>query len=302
MQVILGHRGMVGSAIHRLIPTAVTSPRHIWSPFDAISAIPRNADVVYLCAAKVGGIEANRSEPAEFISTNLTIQCAVIEACEAQQVKLLVFLGSSCIYPRDAAQPIKEEALLTGPLESTNEAYAIAKIAGIKMLEAYHRQYGLEYLAVMPCNLYGPGDNFDPETSHFLPAMIRKFHDAKLRGGSVKLWGSGKPQRELMHVDDCASIITHLVRRGARGLINIGPGVDYTIAEYADMVRDVSGFEGAVEWDATMPDGTPRKLMDVSRMRSYGVAPVIGPEEGIWSVYGRYSDEMRNEVEQSQLG
>lgn len=285
--VILGHRGMVGSALHRLIPEAGIIPnfpngkagglapdlRH-----DSCSDWFLNADVLYLCAARVGGIQKNINEPGTMIYDNLMIQTNVIEAARRSGVKLFVFLGSSCIYPAlpfgDAdgnylrEGPLREDDLMKGKLEPTNEPYAIAKIAGIKMLEAYSRQYGMEYLAVMPCNLYGPGDNFDPLTSHFLPGMIRRFHEAKVAGAeSVTLWGTGTPRRELMHVDDCASAIVNLVRSGARGLVNVGTGYDWHLSDYAARVADAVGFDGRIEWDAAKPDGVMRKLMDVSRMR-----------------------------------
>lgn len=303
-QSILGHRGMVGSAIHRLIPDAevVHGPIDLRGP----GLMKTGVDVLYLCAARVGGIQRNINEPGRMIYDNLMIQTNVIEAALKAGVKLIVFLGSSCIYPRDWTNPISgqaeaipEEALLGSWLEPTNEPYAIAKIAGIKMLEAYHKQYGMEYLAVMPCNLYGPGDNYDPETSHFLPAMIRKFHYAKRVKGptSVKLWGTGRPRRELMHVDDCARIITELVQRGARGLINIGPGYDDTIESIAHHVRVVvDASRIPIEWDTSKPDGVMRKLLDVSRMKSFGVGPRIGLGEGIFRTYADYVAQLRTDV------
>ena len=301
-QVILGHRGMVGSAIRRLLPdvrvTMVDSDLRRFVP-----SVIADADVLYLCAAKVGGIAANIARPGEFIYDNLMIQANVIEAARLSRVGLIVFLGSSCIYPaavrRDGTvrQPraLREEDLLTGPLENTNEPYAVAKIAGITMLEAYARQYGMNYLAVMPCNLYGPGDNYDPETSHFLPGMIRRFHEAKTAGAdSVTLWGTGTPRRELMHVDDCARIIVSLVRAGARGLVNIGPGVDYTVARYANIVREATGFNGDIRWDLSRPDGVARKLLDVSRMKSYGICAdtvFMSYEYGIRKAYESFLEE-----------
>jgi GDP-L-fucose synthase len=285
--LILGHRGMVGSAIHRIVPDAETWHRSVDLRTDKLYPdTMRGVDVLYLCAARVGGIQRNIDEPGSMIYDNLMIQANVIEAARIAGVKLVVFLGSSCIYP--ARQSILTESdLLTGPLESTNESYAVAKIAGIKMLETYRRQYGMEYLAVMPCNLYGPGDNFHAERSHFLPGMIRRFHMAKTNNlRSVTLWGTGTPRRELMHVDDCARIIVELAHKGARGLINIGPGVDETIEFYAHHVRCAAGASYIpIEWDHSKPDGTTRKLMDVSRMRSYGVGPQISLTDGLASAY-----------------
>jgi len=297
-EVILGHRGMVGSALRRVLPEAMfvdgsvdlryqyELSEYLWPFNPEHPRVGGPIDVLYLCAARVGGIQRNIDEPGSMIYDNLMIQANVIEAARLAGVKLIVFLGSSCIYPARGAI-LSEQDLMTGPLEPTNEPYAIAKIAGIKMLEAYHRQYGMEYLAVMPCNLYGPGDNFDPQTSHFIPGMIRKFHDAKVSGAeSVTLWGTGTPRREVMHVDDCARIIVELVRQGARGLINIGPGVDHTLDFYADCVASVVGFAGkTIIWDNSKPDGVMRKLMDVSRMRGYGIEPAIHSMAGIRSTY-----------------
>jgi GDP-L-fucose synthase len=292
-QVILGHRGMVGSAIHRLLPDArVTIVDADLRRF--VPDIIADANVLYLCAAKVGGIAANMARPGEFIYDNLMIQANVIEASRLAGVKLIVFPGSSCIYPAaQRLESISEDQLMAGPLETTNEPYAIAKIAGIRMLEAYARQYGIEYLAVMPCNLYGPGDNYDLETSHFLPGMIRRFHEAKTAGSdSVTLWGTGTPRRELMHVDDCARIIVSLVRAGARGLVNIGPGVDYTISLYAEMVRRAVGFKGEVRWDPSRPDGVASKLLDVSRMESYGIGTAfVNHEDSIGQTYESFLKE-----------
>ena len=292
---ILGHTGMVGSALHRLLPDAATLPRYIdlrtREYWHEMKGWFRDADVLYMCAARVGGIGRNMAEPGSMIYDNLMIQTNVIEAARLAGVKLVVFLGSSCIYPAVSSitpnAPWTENDLLKGSPEPTNEPYAIAKIAGIKMLEAYERQYGLQYLAVMPCNLYGPGDNFDPDTSHFLPAMIRKMYDAKVAGAaSVTLWGTGTPRRELMHVDDCARIIVDLVSQNVCGLINIGPGVDYHIRRYAEIVQSVTGYAGSVIWDHTRPDGVWRKLLDVSRMESSGIgASFVNHEDGIASTY-----------------
>ncbi len=287
--LILGHRGMVGSALHRLMPDAQTMSREYDLRHDVLEYGIERFDVLYLCAARVGGIGMNLAQPGTMIYDNLMIQCNVIEAARLAGVKLIVFLGSSCIYPGHLCTPFHalcEDDLLRGELELTNEAYAVAKIAGIKMLEAYQAQYGMEYLAPMPCNMYGPGDNFDPDTAHFLPAMIRKFHDAKVSGANmVPLWGTGTPRRELMHVDDCARIITELVQKGVRGLINIGTGEDHSIREYAESVQYAVNYPCGMWFDDHKPDGTARKLLDVSRMRSYGCLPKIGLAAGLESTY-----------------
>ncbi len=288
--LILGNRGMVGSALHRLMPDALTATGNLMDParVNGIFDVYSDLDVLYLCAARVGGIGLNMAQPGTMIYDNLMIQCNVIEAARLAGVKLVVFLGSSCIYPKrlDDALAMHESCLMEGPLEPTNEAYAIAKIAGIKMLEAYKAQYGMEYLAPMPCNMYGPNDNFDPDTAHFLPAMIRKFHDAKVSGANmVPLWGTGTPRRELMHVDDCARIITEMVQKGVRGLINIGTGADHSICGYAGVVRATVGFEGGMWFDERHPDGTARKLLDVSRMKSYGCEQKIFLKDGLESTY-----------------
>lgn len=253
-------------------------------------------DQVILAAAKVGGIIANNSYPAQFIYENLMIECNVIHAAYEAGVKKLLQLGSSCIYPKLADQPMREDALLTGTLESTNEPYAIAKIAGIKLCESYNRQYGVDYRSVMPTNLYGPGDNFHPENSHVLPALIRRFHEAAQRGDeSVTVWGSGKPMREFLHVDDMAEaslfvldLADETYQRETEPMlshINVGSGTDVTIRELAETVARVTGFEGALEFDATKPDGTPRKLMDVSRLARLGWTATIPLEQGIEETY-----------------
>lgn len=253
-------------------------------------------DQVILAAAKVGGIIANNSYPAQFIYENLMIECNVIHAAYEAGVKKLLQLGSSCIYPKLADQPMREDALLTGTLEPTNEAYAIAKIAGIKLCESYNRQYGVDYRSVMPTNLYGPGDNFHPENSHVLPALIRRFHEAAQRGDeSVTVWGSGKPMREFLHVDDMAEaslfvldLADETYQRETEPMlshINVGSGTDVTIRELAETVARVTGFEGALEFDATKPDGTPRKLMDVSRLARLGWTATIPLEQGIEETY-----------------
>jgi len=259
---------------------------------------------VLLAAAKVGGIVANNTQPAEFVRENLAIQTNVIHEAWHAGVKRLLFLGSSCIYPRDCPQPIKEEYLLSGPLEPTNRPYALAKIAGIEMCSAYNRQYGTQYLAVMPTNLYGPGDNYDLQTSHVLPALIRKAHEAKQRGDKALIvWGSGKPRREFLFSDDMAdACVTLLTLDDAKfsaaistypPLINIGSGTDLTIQELAAMVARIVGFKGALEFDTSKPDGTPRKLLDVSRMSRLGWKSRIGMEEGIATAYRAYFEHTK---------
>lgn len=254
-------------------------------------------DSVYLAAARVGGIKANSDSPADFIRENLQIQTNIIEAAHRAGVSRLLFLGSSCIYPRLADQPMSEQALMTGPLEPTNEAYAVAKIAGIKMCEAYRRQYGSDFRSVMPTNLYGPGDNFDLKTSHVLPALLRKFHEASSRGQStVQVWGSGRPRREFLHVDDMAAACIHLMRLSGEHYwsavsehcshVNVGCGTDISIAELAELVARITGYSGQIVYDASMPDGTPRKLLDVSRLRALGWEAGISLEEGLQSTYG----------------
>jgi GDP-L-fucose synthase len=246
---------------------------------------------VYLAAAKVGGIHANDTYPAEFIYENLAIQTNVIDAAWRAGVRKLLFLGSSCIYPKHAPQPMKEDSLLTGLLEPTNEWYAIAKIAGIKMCQAYRKQYGFDAISVMPTNLYGPGDNFDLNTSHVLPALIRKFHEAKAAGAkSVTVWGTGTPRREFLHVDDLADACVFLMQNfSAPEIVNVGWGRDVSILELAELVRDVVGYEGDIDLDKSKPDGTPRKLLDTSRLSSLGWKPSIGLEEGIRGTYGWYA-------------
>jgi GDP-L-fucose synthase len=242
---------------------------------------------VFLAAAKVGGILANDTRPADFIRDNLLIQGNVIDAAYRHGAQKLCFLGSSCIYPRLAPQPLREESLLTGPLEPTNEWYAIAKIAGIKMCQAYARQYGFRAISAMPTNLYGPGDNFDLATSHVLPALIRKFHEAKVaHASSVTIWGSGTPRREFLHVDDLAEALVFLMERyESPEIINVGCGEDVTIADLASLVRDIVGFDGELAFDRSKPDGTPRKLLDVSRMTALGWRPRIALADGIRSTY-----------------
>ena len=259
-------------------------------------------DQVYLAAAKVGGIHANNTYPADFIYENLMIEANIIHAAHENDVQQLLFLGSSCIYPKLADQPMQEDALLTGKLESTNEPYAIAKITGIKLCESYHRQYGRDYRSVMPTNLYGPGDNFHPENSHVVPALMRRFHEAALRNDrAVTVWGSGTPMREFLHVDDMASASIHVMNLDQETYeqntdpmlshINVGTGVDCTIRELAETVSDVTGFTGELEFDASKPDGTPRKLMDVSKLAQLGWRASIALKDGLKSTYEWYLDQ-----------
>ena len=295
---VAGHNGLVGSAVWRHLEaqgftdlvgwrSAEVDLRDRDATFDAVlSARP---SVVVVAAAKVGGIFANSTHPVDFLNDNLRIQTNLFEAAHAADVERLLFLGSSCIYPKLAPQPIPESALLTGPLEPTNDAYAIAKIAGILAMKSYRHQYGRPWISAMPTNLYGPGDNFDLTSSHVLPAMIRKFHEATVSGGAVTLWGTGAPMREFLHVDDLASAVLHLLRAyDSPETINVGTGVDVTIRELASTIADVVGYTGQVVWDSSKPDGTPRKLLDVSRLRALGWEPRIRLREGIASTYEWY--------------
>lgn len=249
-------------------------------------------EFVFGAAAKVGGILANHTFPGDFIRENLLIQTNLMDAVHRHGVQKFLMLGSSCIYPRDAAQPIREEYLLTGPLEATNEAYAVAKIAGIVMARSYRRQYGVNTICLMPTNLYGPGDNFDPQTSHVLPALIRKFHAAKLQRDSfVTLWGTGTPRREFLHVDDLADAAVHLMNHyDSEEIINVGTGEDLPIKDLAMLIRDVVEYPGEIRWDSSKPDGTPRKLLDVSRLRSAGWTARKSLREGIADTYQWYKD------------
>ncbi|RPK56804.1 GDP-L-fucose synthase [Streptomyces sp. ADI96-02] len=292
---VAGHRGLVGSAVARRLADdgheVLTRGRDRLDLRDAArtETFLREArpDAVVLAAAKVGGIMANSTYPVQFLEDNLRIQLSVIAAAHAAGTRRLLFLGSSCIYPRLAAQPIREESLLTGELEPTNEAYALAKIAGIVQIQSYRRQYGRSYISAMPTNLYGPGDNFDLETSHVLPALIRRFHEAQRDAvPEVTLWGSGSPRREFLHVDDLAAACVRLLEvYDGDEPINIGCGEDLTIRELAETVAEVTGYRGRVGWDASKPDGTPRKLLDVTRLTSLGFAPRIPLREGIARTY-----------------
>ena len=302
---VAGHRGMVGSAIVRHLQALghsnLVTATHVELDLKDQAAVNRffatqRIDHVVLAAAKVGGIHANHTYPAEFLYDNLMMQANVIQAAHAAGVQRLLFLGSSCIYPRLAAQPMREDALLTGTLEATNEPYAIAKIAGIKLCESYNRQYGRDYRSVMPTNLYGPGDNYHPENSHVIPALLRRFHEAVQAGAAeVVIWGSGTPMREFLHVDDMAAASVHVMNltadvygsqtRPMLSHINVGTGVDCTIRELAETIARVTGFKGRLVWDAAKPDGAPRKLMDVSRLQALGWRSRIGLEEGLQDAY-----------------
>ena len=302
---VAGHRGMVGSAIVRKLRARgaldlvtrsheeleLTDQSAVNAFFDA-----ERPECVVLAAAKVGGIHANNTYPAEFIYDNLMVEANVVHAAWRTGVKRLLFLGSSCIYPRLAPQPMREEAILTGTLEPTNEPYAVAKIAGIKLCESYNRQYGTDFRSVMPTNLYGPGDNYHPQNSHVIPGMIRRFHEAKTSGApNVRIWGTGRPKREFLYVDDMAEASVHVLEldkptydantQPMLSHINIGTGEDISIGELAGLVGKVVGFAGGIDYDATKPDGTPRKLMDVSRLRALGWRPCVSLEEGLGLAY-----------------
>ena len=299
---VAGHRGMVGAAItrelHRRGYTNVLTRSREELDLENQNQVHRffsttPVDVVYLAAAKVGGILANQNHPVDFLYKNLMIQCNVIRAAYAAGVRKLLFLGSSCIYPREAPQPIREDALLTGPLESTNEPYAIAKIAGLKLCEAYQRQYGARFICAMPTNLYGPHDNYDLHSSHVLPALIRKFHEGREAGQeSVTIWGTGAPLREFLYVDDLAQASVMLMEHpDAEGIYNIGAGQDISIADLARLVARVVGYDGKIVYDTTKPDGTPRKLMDSSRVQALGWRPEISLTHGITLAYGHFLRE-----------
>lgn len=293
---VAGHRGMVGSAIVRRLFRAgyenvVVRTRGELDLEDQLKVASFLAeggfDYIFIAAAKVGGIYANNCYRADFIYQNLILEANLIHGAHLAGVQRLMFLGSSCVYPRDCPQPIKEEYLLTGPLETTNEPYAIAKIAGIKMCEAYNSQYGRQYVSVMPTNLYGPNDNYDLASSHVLPALLRKAHDAKISGASsYTVWGSGEPRREFLHVDDLADACVFLMEQEYDGpLVNIGTGVDLRIRELAELVKSVVGFSGDIVFDASKPDGTPRKLLDVRRIQTLGWSAKIPLESGIRHAY-----------------
>ncbi|WP_405829343.1 GDP-L-fucose synthase family protein [Streptomyces sp. NBC_01176] len=297
---VAGHRGLVGSAVARRLAAegheVLTRTRAELDLRDAARTAAELAalrpDALVLAAAKVGGIMANSTQPVQFLEENLQIQLSVIAGAHAAGVGRLLFLGSSCIYPKHAPQPISEDALLTGPLEPTNEAYALAKIAGIVQVQSYRRQYGASYISAMPTNLYGPGDNFDLETSHVLPALIRRFHEAAAEGREeIVLWGSGTPRREFLHVDDLAAACAVLLRSyDGDEPVNVGCGKDLTISELAATVAEVTGFTGRIAWDTNRPDGTPRKLLDISRIAELGWKPAIPLRDGIAATYAHWRD------------
>lgn len=297
---VTGHRGMVGSAIvRRLAPekaivlTTTRQEADLRRQAEVEAAMARlKPDAVVIAAAKVGGIHANDTYPADFLYENMMIEANLIHAAHMAGVNRLLFLGSSCIYPKQAPQPIREEALLSGPLEATNEWYAVAKIAGIKLCQAYRKQYGRDYISAMPCNLYGPNDNFHPENSHVIPALLRRFHEAAKAGAAeVACWGSGRPRREFLHVDDLADACVMLLRRySGHDQVNVGTGRDITIRELSETVARVTGFRGRVVWDASKPDGTMLKRMDTSRIQAMGWAPSIPFEEGLASAFRWFLD------------
>jgi GDP-L-fucose synthase len=296
---VAGHRGLVGSAIVRAVEA---EGKHSWigrtrseldlldrkAVFDFVAL--EKPDAIIIAAAKVGGIHANNTFPVQFLSENMQIETNLMDAAHAAGIDKLLFLGSSCVYPKLAQQPIKEEYLLTGELEKTNEAYALAKISGLKLVQAYRNQYDHKWISAMPTNMYGPGDNFDLENSHVLPALIRKFDDAKNSGApKVTLWGSGSPRREFLHADDLGRACLYLLENYDDDLaINVGVGEDVSIKELAELIQKITGFEGEIEWDSSKPDGTPRKLLDVSRISALGWKAQISLEDGIRSTYEWY--------------
>jgi GDP-L-fucose synthase len=304
---VAGHRGLVGSAIMRCLESGdyenVVGRTRQEMDLEDQTAVFRffeeeKPKYVFFAAAKVGGILANSTYPADFIRDNLAVELNIIEAAYRSGVEKLLFLGSSCIYPKFAPQPIKEECLLTGALEATNECYAVAKIAGIKLCQAYNRQYGTRFISAMPTNLYGPGDNFDLQTSHVLPALLRKFHEAKENSApEVVVWGSGTPRREFMYVDDLADACVYLMQNyESSEIINVGVGKDVSIRELADIIREVVGYEGEIVFDTSKPDGTPRKLLDVSRLAEQGWSARIQLREGIERTYDWYLSQVPETV------
>jgi GDP-L-fucose synthase len=297
---VAGHRGMVGSALMRRLASEscelLTASRETLDLVDQAAVRSwfgaNRPDVVFLAAAKVGGIMANQTFPADFLFDNLMIEANVMHAAHSCAVQKLVFIGSSAIYPRLAPQPIPEDALLTGPLDPAHEGYAVAKIAGVKLAQAYRRQHGRDFISALPTNLYGPGDNFDPLTSHVLPALIRKVHEAKLAGAPrIVMWGTGSPRREFLHVDDCADALVRLAThyRGEEH-VNVGSGSDVTVLELTQLVADIVGFTGAIEHDLSKPDGTPRKLMNADRLRALDWQPKIALRDGIAAVYTWFAE------------
>ena len=302
---VAGHKGMVGSAICRALQrngyTNIITRSHKELDLCRQVAVEEffsreKPDYVFLAAAKVGGINANNTTPAEFAYENMQIQCNVIECCHRYKVKKLLFLGSTCIYPKMAPQPIPEDALLTGPLETTNEAYAIAKIAGLEMCKFYKRQYGDDFISCMPTNLYGPHDNYDLQGSHVMPAMIRKFHEAKEnKSPSVELWGTGTPLREFLYVDDMADACVFLLENySGEQHVNIGTGKEVTIKELAETVKEVVGYEGEIVWNKDMPDGTPRKLTNVDKLHGLGWTHKVELREGVQLAYDWFRENVQN--------
>ncbi|GAB3239439.1 GDP-L-fucose synthase family protein [Kineosporia babensis] len=300
---VAGHRGLAGSAVWRALrargftdlvgaTSAEVDLRDRAATMEFV--LDTRPDVMVVAAARVGGILANDTYPAEFLSDNLRIQVNLMDAAQQAGVQRLLFLGSSCIYPKHAEQPIRESALLTGALEPTNDAYAIAKIAGIMQVQSLRKQYGLPYISAMPTNLYGPGDNFDAANSHVMPALIRRFHEARQAGvDEVTIWGSGTPRREFLHVDDLASALVFLLENyDSPETINVGTGTDVTIRELAETIAGVVGWEGRLKFDTSKPDGTPRKLLDVSRLRGLGWAPSVSLREGVESTYRWFTDNL----------
>ncbi len=298
---VAGHRGLVGSAIVRAIEA---QGKHTWigrtrAELDLLNRkavfeflAKEKPDAVVIAAAKVGGIHANNTFPVEFLSENLQIEANLMDGAHAAKVDKLLFLGSSCVYPKLAQQPIKEEYLLTGELEKTNEAYALAKISGLKLVQAYRKEYGHNWISAMPTNMYGPGDNFHLENSHVLPALIRKFHDAKTQGkATVKLWGTGTPRREFLHSDDFGRGCVFLLENYNDDVaINVGVGEDIAIKDLAELIKGIVGFDGEIQWDSNKPDGTPRKLLDVTRMNTLGWSAQINLEEGIRNTYEWFTE------------
>jgi GDP-L-fucose synthase len=296
---VAGHRGLVGSALVRAIEK---SGEHTWvgKTRHELDLLERSAvfefvksekpDWVIVAAAKVGGIHANATYPVEFLSENLQIETNLIDACHAANIERVLFLGSSCIYPKECPQPIREDYLLTGPLEPTNEAYALAKISGLKLVQAYRKQYGHKWISAMPTNLYGPGDNFDLQNSHVLPALIRRFHEAKVSGADhVTLWGSGTPMREFLYSDDLAAACLHLLASYDEDVaINVGTGIDIPISELANQIKAVTGYRGSITWDTSKPDGTMRKVLDVSKLKHSGWEARMALAEGLKSTYNDY--------------
>lgn len=305
---VAGHQGLVGSAVIREIER---DGRHIWvgQSRSQLNLLDRAAvfsylkeggiDAVVIAAAKVGGIHANDSFPVEFLSENLQIESNLIDGAHDAGIGKLLFLGSSCVYPKFCKQPIKEEYLLTGELEKTNEAYALAKISGLKLVQAYRKQFGRKWISAMPTNMYGPGDNFDLESSHVLPALIRKFHASKVQGEkTVSLWGTGAPTREFLHADDMGRACIFLLENYDDDIaINVGVGQDISIRELAELIQEIVGFQGNILWDTSKPDGTPRRLLDISRIQELGWRPTISLEEGVRSTYEWYlSQEISGDV------